>query len=67
MARCATDNTKGFFFGYIWKWYMSAQIIGNLSGALLIEKETGVSFFIIMSGFAILFTFGFFFIKMPIK
>jgi len=46
---------------------MSAQIIGNLSGALLIEKETGVSFFIIMSGFAILFTFGFFFIKMPIK
>ena len=67
MAKCATESSKGFYYGYFWVWYMSAQIIGNLSGALLIQNETGISFFVIMSGIAIFFTFGFCFLQQPLK
>jgi MFS family permease len=49
MAKCTTSQSKGFYFGYFWVWYMSAQIIGNLTGALIIERSSGVGFFIIMS------------------
>ena len=65
MSRCSSEEHKGFYFGYFWVWYMSAQIIGNFTGALLIEKETGVGFFIIMSIFAIVCSLGFCFLKKP--
>jgi hypothetical protein len=60
MSLCADENSKGFYFGYFWAWYMFAQIIGNLTGALLITHTFGPSFFIIMSSIAVFFTFGFF-------
>ena len=62
MAKCATEETKGFYFGYFWVWYMSAQIIGNLSGAILILNNPGPEFFGIMGIFAIVVSFGFCFI-----
>ena len=67
MAKCATESSKGFYYGYFWVWYMSAQIAGNLSGALLIKNETGMGFFIIMSAIAMVFTFGFCFLRTPHK
>jgi hypothetical protein len=44
---------------------MSAQIIGNLSGAILILRNPGPQFFGIMGIFAIFASFGFCFIKKP--
>ena len=49
MSNCATETTKGFYFGYFWAWYMSSQIFGNLIGAYIIEDTSGPSFFAIMS------------------
>ena len=67
MALCATEETKGFYYGYFWAWYMSAQIIGNLSGAFVIKQTMGSEFFIIASSFEILTCCGFFFIQIPNK
>jgi hypothetical protein len=33
---CASEETKGFYFGYFWAMYMSAEVFGNLIGALII-------------------------------
>ena len=33
---CANEETKGFYFGHFWALYMSAEIFGNLIGALII-------------------------------
>lgn len=33
---CASEETKGFYFGHFWAMYMSAEIFGNLIGALII-------------------------------
>jgi len=67
MSLCATEDTKGFYFGYFWVWYMSAQIIGNLAGAIMIKKTMGPSFFIMLSIAEILFFSLFCFIRLPVK
>ena len=67
MSLCATEDTKGFYFGYFWVWYQSAQIIGNLTGAIMIKQTMGPPFFIILSCAEILFFMLFCFIRMPTK
>ena len=37
LALCATEETKGFYYGYFWVWFMGAQIVGNFAGALMIK------------------------------
>ena len=63
MSLCANEETKGFYFGYFWAWYMSAQIVGNFTGALIIKRTMSSEFFIIMSAFEIVVCCGFFFIR----
>jgi MFS family permease len=46
ISLCATDSTQGFYFGYNWAIYMTSQVIGNLFGALMIEKLDGAMFFL---------------------
>lgn len=65
LAKCATESSKGFYYGYYWVWYESAQIVGNLCAALVIEKLSGVNFFISMAAFMIVSTFGFCFLRTP--
>ncbi len=35
IADCATETTKGFFFGYFWAYYMASQIFGNIFSAIV--------------------------------
>ena len=67
ISLCACEETKGFYFGYFWSWFMSAQIIGNFVGAELAESTLGPQFFIILSALIIVFCMGFCFLKMPVK
>jgi MFS family permease len=67
MSMCTHEQTKGFYFGYFWVWYMSAQIIGNLAGAILILDSPGPNFFFIMGIFSFFVCFGFCFIKTPMN
>ena len=67
MSMCATQQTKGFYFGYFWVWYMSAQIIGNFAGAILILNNPGPTFFGIMGVFEVVVCFGFCCISIPKK
>ena len=38
VASCASENDKGFFFGYYWSFYMMSQIFGNLIAAVILGK-----------------------------
>ena len=67
MTMCTTSATKGFYFGYFWVWYMMAQVLGNLLGALIINRTTGPIFFIIMATMMLVTTFVFFCLKNPKK
>lgn len=65
MSLSTTNENKGFYFGYFWAYYASSQIFGNLLGALLIEKTTGPTFFLIMGSIMMVAVTGFLFIKYP--
>jgi hypothetical protein len=65
MTLSTTTSNKGFYFGYFWACYASSQIFGNLLGALLIEKTTGPTFFVIMGSIMMVAITGFLFIKYP--
>ena len=44
---------------------MAAEIVGNLTGAIIITKASGPSFFIIMGVIMVVDVIGFFFMKLP--
>jgi len=48
ISLCATDDTRGFYFGLFWSIYMSSQIFGNFTGAIIITRASGPTFFLIM-------------------
>ena len=66
IADCATDENRGFFYGYFWAWFMSTQVLGNLIGALVIDKASQSVYYIVMASFAFLGWFAFFLLKKPI-
>jgi len=49
IADCATENNKGFFFGYFWAYYMSSQIFGNFIAAVILGKISQTAYVIIMT------------------
>ena len=65
MSLCATEATKGFYFGYFWIFYMSGQIFGNLTGALTIEKTSGPGYFFILGCAMLLACPGFCCLRIP--
>lgn len=65
MSSCATEETKGFFFGYFWVWYMASQIIGNFIGSYIIEDSSGPTFFLIMGAIMLVGNVGFLFLQPP--
>lgn len=40
VSSCATDETKGFFFGYFYFIFMSSQVFGNLIAALVLKDNS---------------------------
>ncbi len=65
IADCANEQTKGFYYGYFWAYYMSSQIIGNLIGAAVLGSSNTVDFFYIMAGVGLFASFLFLFLKKP--
>lgn len=65
MSLCATEATKGFYFGYFWVFYMSGQIFGNLIGAITIEKTSGPGFYLILGCAMLLAVPCFAFMRIP--
>jgi hypothetical protein len=65
MSLCASQETKGFYFGYFWALYQSAQIFGNLIGAFLVKYTSGTLFFLIMSLIMVIPVFLFLTLNIP--
>lgn len=66
IADCATEKTKGFFFGYFWAYYMASQIAGNFLAALVIRGYSQIVFYMTMATFSIVSAVIFMFLKDPI-
>lgn len=39
MSDCASDEAKGFFFGYFWAFYMASQVFGNLIAGFILGSS----------------------------
>eukprot|EP00347_Sterkiella_histriomuscorum_P001726 403370919 len=48
VARCASEQNKGFAFSYFWSFYMCSQIIGNFVAAFTLGKFSQITFFMVM-------------------
>jgi MFS family permease len=62
---CASEENKGFFFGFFWSIYMTSQIIGNGIGGIIIVQTSGPWFFAIMGFIMLGAVFGFTFVIVP--
>jgi len=65
LTLCATENTKGFYFGYYWFFTNFCGIVGDYGGGYIITKVKGLTFYIIMSSAAMLGAVGFFLLPRP--
>ena len=68
ISECATDENKGIFNSIFWAFFMSANIIGNLTAALVLKSGSKQSNLFML--FAILAVFGsllFCFLRLPNK
>jgi MFS family permease len=50
ISQCATNETKGFYNGYFWAFFMSSQIVGNVIAALLLSKGNSQALLFIVFG-----------------
>ncbi|CDW71070.1 major facilitator superfamily protein [Stylonychia lemnae] len=53
ISQCATEENKGFYFGYFWTMYTLSQVFGNLIAALVIGNTNQVTYFIVMASIAL--------------
>lgn len=67
MALCATEKSKGFYFGFFWVLYMCSQIFGNFLGAQTIEVASGPMFYIILGSMFLVATPMYCFLRVPEK
>ena len=67
ISLCATEKTKGFYFGYFLCIMQLSMVIGNYVGSVLILETTGPTFFLILGGIMLIGMVGFFFIITPNK
>ena len=66
ISDCATEESKGFFFGYFWAFYNAAQIFGSIFAAIVFHNFDIKAFYIIMSIIALASSFIFYVLKNPI-
>lgn len=65
MSLCATEESKGFYFGFFWVFYMSSQIFGNFLGAISIENASGPFFYIMLGCVFLVAVPAYGFLKVP--
>ena len=65
ISDCATEDTKGFFFGYFWIFYMASQIVGSLVAALTLNSMRQEHLFIILGVISFVSSLSFFFMRKP--
>ena len=65
VARCASEENKGFAFSYFWSFYMCSQILGNLIAAFTLGKFSQQIYFLVMGIIALLGTLTFVFLQDP--
>ena len=66
ISECATEQTKGFYFGYFWAYYMASQVVGNLLGALVFDNFDLVFFYLLMGCFSATSAVIFGFLRKPV-
>ena len=67
VASCATQKTRGFFYGFFWMVYMSSQVVGSLGGALLLDNQKSqTAFYSLMSVMAFLASLAFALTRRPL-
>ena len=67
ISDCATEKTKGFFFGYFWIFYMASQIFGSILAAIVFEYFSLSTFYVTMTMFTMISGVIFYFVKDPIR
>lgn len=67
VAECATDENKGFFFGYFWAFFMASQVLGNLIAALILGRLAQSTYYIVMTVAAFSGTLVFLLLRKPEK
>jgi len=65
ISSCASERTKGFYFGYFLAIMQFSMVIGNSTGSFLILKATGPEFFLMMGIIILVGMVGFGFMKLP--
>ena len=67
ISDCATEKTKGFFFGYFWIFFMASQIFGSVLAALVFKYFSLSTFYVTMTVFSLISGVIFYFLKDPIR
>jgi MFS family permease len=67
ISDCATEKTKGFFFGYFWIFFMASQIFGSILAAIVFEYFSLTTFYVIMTVFSMISGVIFYYLKDPIR
>ena len=65
IADCSSEENKGFFFSYFWAFYMTSQIIGNITAAFVLGRLNEESYFWIMAVISVVAICLFGFIRKP--
>lgn len=66
ISKCATEESKGFYFGFFWSIYQGSQIFGSLFGSMLFKYEFDkTEFSLIMSATAFFACLMLMFVRMP--
>jgi len=67
ISACASEETKGFYFGFFWSTYTCSQIVGNLVAALVLGNTDEITYFIVMTVIAAVSSFFFITLRKPVK
>jgi MFS family permease len=65
ISDCATDESKGFFFGYFWAFYNAAQIFGSIFAALVFLYYDVRIYYLLMSLICLISCVIFYSLKSP--
>lgn len=67
ISACATEETKGYYFGVFWFFYMGSQVVGSLLGAFILsEGLTQIVLFAVLALFGLIATFGMLYTRQPL-
>jgi hypothetical protein len=65
ISLCATESTKGFYFGFFWVFFMTSELAGNAVGGEIITRTSGPKFYLFMGGIMLIAVIAFCFVIVP--